>query len=314
MIKKILKIFGISLVVLIILSVIVRIIFSSISDKFQKGSSRTTLIPPSLQIYPAPSVERLTEVEKFFENPNSSLRLTDKDEQVNSESSNRLVVKTGTIRMVVKDINASIKSIIQYTESKGGWVVSSRITDTERVPSGNITVRVPATIFDEAMSYFKGLAEKISYEEIKGQDVTEEYIDLQSRLKNLESAEIQLLKIMERSGTIPDVLAVQRELTIVRGQIEQIKGRIQYLERNVEMATININLALLEELLPIPPVEKWRPGYVIKQAWNSLLGSLRSISYLLIWVGVYAIIWVPLLVIIWQVIKFWKRRKEINKI
>ncbi|MBD3208613.1 MAG: DUF4349 domain-containing protein [Candidatus Nealsonbacteria bacterium] len=226
------------------------------------------------------------------------------------EETSRLVVKTGTINMIVEDINGSIAKIVQYTEEKSGWVVNSRATESEEVPSGTIAIRVPAGIFGEAMDYFKGLAERVTYEGTSGRDVTEEYIDLQSRLRNLEAAEQQLLEIMERSGTIPEVLSVQRELTSTRNQIEQIKGRMQYLEESAEMSTISINLALSEELLPIPPAEKWRPAYVIKSAWSSLLGSLRSISYFLIWIGVYAIIWVPLGIIVWRIKRFLKKRKD----
>lgn len=289
MIKKILITLGISIVGLMVLGVIASIILSSLGGARQRVPFETPLAP-------------LTE------------KLTGETEQVSPENPFRLVIRTGTIHIVVKDIGGSVKSIIEYTEDKGGWVVSSEVTEKEKVPSGSITVRVPAEIFDEAMAYFKGLAEKVSYEGIQGQDVTEEYTDLQSRLRNLEATEAQLRKIMERSGTIPDVLAAQKELTTVRGQIEQTKGRIQYLEESAKMTTISINLALSEELLPIPPAEKWRPVYVIKQAWRSLLSSLRGISYLLIWIGIYAIIWVPLGIIVWQARKFWKRRKEIKKI
>jgi len=282
MAKKILIVLGIIIVGLVVLS----IIFTSLSSTRQK--SYIDLAPLTTE--------------------------KQAGEQITQEGTSRLVIRTGTINMVVKDITDSVKSIIQYAENKGGWVVSSGITEREEIPSGSITVRVPAEIFDEAMAYFKGLAEKVSYEGTQGQDVTEEYTDLQSQLRNLEATESQLLKIMERSGTIPDVLAVQRELTTVRSQIEQTKGRIQYLERSAEMATISINLALSEELLPIPSAEKWRPVYVIKGAWSSLLGSLGSISYFLIWISIYAIILVPLGIIVWQVRKFWKRRKEIKKV
>ena len=226
------------------------------------------------------------------------------------EAPNRLVIKTGTMSMVVKDIGSTVKNIVQYAEDKGGWVVSSSVTEREKVPSGSITVRVPSELFDEAITYFRGLAEKITYEGTRGQDVTEEYTDLQSRLRNLEAAETQLLKIMGRSGTIPDVLAVQKELTSVRDQIERTKGRIQYLEESAEMATVTVNLALSEELLPIPPSEKWRPKYILLQAWHSVLTALRSISYLLIWIGVYGLIWIPLGLIIWQVRKYRSKKKK----
>lgn len=230
-------------------------------------------------------------------------------EEISPEAPSRLVIKTGTLNIVVKDIESSVRKIIQYAEGKGGWVVSSSVTEREKIPTGSITVRVPVENFDEAIAYFRELAEKVSYEGTKGQDVTEEYVDLQAQLRNLEVTETQLLKIMERSGTISEVLSVQRELTNIREKIERTKGRIQYLERSAAMATITVNLALSEELLPIPPAEKWRPVYVFKRAWRSTLTTLRGISYLLIWILTFAIIWVPVAVIIWQVCKFWKKKK-----
>lgn len=242
-----------------------------------------------------------------------------------SEVSSRLVIKSGIINMVVRDIAVTVNNIAQYTEEKGGWVVQRTVSETEKVLRGSITVRVPAEIFEEAIKYFKGLAEKVSYESTQGQDVTEEYVDLQSRLRNLESAEVQLLKIMERSGTITDVLAVQRELTNVRSQIEQTKGRIKYLEESSEMATVNINLALSEDLLPIPEGAKWRPTYVAKQAWSSLLGTLKVLSYILIWLGIYLFIIIPAIIVIfilipaaftirWFIAKFLRKVKEKRKI
>ncbi len=293
---------GIAIVGLVILGAILSVILSSL------GGSRTGVTG----IYPRAS----SPVE--LKNPSLSDIFVQREggevEELDSDDSSRLVIKTGIIQMVVKNIALNVQSIIQYAESKGGWVVSSSVSEVEKVPAGSITVRIPAEIFDEGMNYFKGLAEKVSYEATQGQDVTEEYTDLQSRLRNLQATETQLLKIMERSGTIPDVLSVQRELTNVRSQIEQAKGRIQYLEESSKMATISINLALSEELLPIPPAEKWRPLYIAKQAWRSILGSLRAMSYLLIWLLVYAIIWIPLGVIAWQARKFWKNRKAINKV
>jgi len=229
-----------------------------------------------------------------------------------SEAPSRLVIKTGTMNMVVKNIKDSIEKIIKYTQEKGGWVVSSSLTELETIPSGFVTVRVPSENFDEAMVYFRGLAEKVTYEGTQGQDVTEEYVDLQSRLRNLEASEAQLLKIMERSGKISEVLEVQRELTRTREEIERIKGRMQYLEQSTKMATITVNLALSEELLPIPPAEKWRPKYVLLQTWKSVLGFWRGFSYFVIKVIVWAVVWIPFGVAIWFGRKTWKRKKEIK--
>jgi len=234
-------------------------------------------------------------------------------EQPSPETLSRLVIRTGTMNMVVKDIKDSINKIIKYAQDKGGWVVNSSLTEVETVPSGFVTIRVPSENFDEALTYFRGLAIRVTYEGTQGQDVTEEYVDLESRLRNLEATEAQLLKIMERSGKISEVLDVQRELTKVREDIEKTKGRMQYLERSVKMATITVNLALSEELLPIPPAEKWRPKYVLLQAWKSVLGFWRGFSYFAIKVIVWAVVWVPFGIVIWYGRKIWKKRKEARK-
>lgn len=222
----------------------------------------------------------------------------------------RLVIKTGSLNMVVEGVREVVQEIISYTQSRGGWVVESSVTEREEVPSARISVRVPAHAFDEAMSYFQTLAQKVTHEATSGRDVTEEYVDLQARLRNLEAAETQLLKIMERSGEISDVLAVHRELRNIRQQIEQTKGRIQYLEQSTKMATINVYLSLSEEFLPIPAAEKWRPFYVVKRAWHNALETLKVISYLLIWVVIYGIIWVPLVWIIWRLKRYFQERKR----
>ena len=227
-----------------------------------------------------------------------------------NDTASRMVIKSGSLSMVVKDVAKTAKDILEYTKEKKGWVVSSTIGEQELVPYGQITIRVPAEKFDEAMEYAHGLAEKVKYENTAGEDITEQYTDLKSRLRNLEAAEEELLNIMKRSGKIDDILAVQQELTRVREQIELLKGQMQYLDQSVRMAAITVNLALSEDLLPIPPAEKWQPVYVLKQAWSSLHNALRGISYFIIWLLVYAIIWLPLAVIVWAIWKLIKRHKE----
>lgn len=231
-------------------------------------------------------------------------------EEQSSELSSRLVIKTGNLNIVVKNIEDSVKKIIEYSQDKEGWVVTSNITEIEKIPSGIVIVRVPAEKFDEAITYFKGLAERVVFEGTQGQDITEEYVDLQSRLKNLEAAENQLLKLMERSGKLSEVLEVQRELTRTREEIELIKGRMQYLKESTEMATITVNLALSEDLLPIPPAEKWRPKYILLQAWKNVLSFWREFSYFLIRIIVWSAVWLPFGLVIWYGKKFWKKRQK----
>jgi len=219
--------------------------------------------------------------------------------------SSRLVIKSATLHLVVKNIEDTIRDISRYAEEKGGWVVKSNVEEKDGVPVGEISVRVPAKDFEESLSFIRKLGERVIFEEVKGQDVTEEYVDLQAQLRNLQAAESQLLKIMGRAGKISDVMDVFNELKSVREEIERIKGKIQYLEQSSAMSTINVKLALSEELLPIPPAQKWRPIYVAKRAWRSVVLILRGISYLIIWVAILGVIWVPIVGIVW-----WMRKNK----
>jgi cell division protein FtsL len=230
--------------------------------------------------------------------------------QTQAETPSRMIIKTGWLNLVVKDVLDTARKIAKFAEENGGWVVSSSISEHEKVPSGSITVRVPAEKFDEARDYFRSLAVRVTSERTQSQDITEEYVDLQSRLRNLEAAESQLLELMKRSGKISEILDVYRELTNIRQQIEQIKGRMQYLEQSVKMSSITINLALSEELLPIPPAEKWRPKYVLLQTWKGVLNFWKGFSYFLIRLIVWAQVWVPAVVIIYFGFRFWRKRKK----
>ncbi|MDO8568002.1 MAG: DUF4349 domain-containing protein, partial [Dehalococcoidales bacterium] len=107
---------------------------------------------------------------------------------------------------------------------------------------GAITLRVPSGDFGNIMKSLAGMAVEVTSQSTSAKDVTEEYVDLSAKLRNLEATEQQLLKIMQQAVKIEDILNVQRELTNTRSQIEQIKARTQYLERTSTTSLININL------------------------------------------------------------------------
>lgn len=227
-----------------------------------------------------------------------------------TDATPRLVIKTGELNIVVKNVVESAKKIITYAQKRGGWVIQSNIQEIEELPTANVVVRVPVEDFDEAITYIRGLATKVNYEKSEGQDVTEEYVDLESRLRNLEATEKQFLEIMKKATKIEDVLRVQTEISRIRGEIEQTKGRMLFLERSAKMATITVNLALSEELLPIPPAERWRPSYIAKRAWKSVVTFWKNVSYTVITFFVYAVIWLPIVIIVYLIVRFVRRPKK----
>ncbi len=222
--------------------------------------------------------------------------------------SERLVIKTGDLSLLVKNVRESVERMQKLATGLGGFVTRADITvvdEKKETLRGTVTVRVPDEKFDEALNTLKKDAVKVTSESISGQDVTEEYTDLQSRLRNLEATEAQLLKIMERAGEIKDVLAVQQELTRVREQIETVKGRINFLEESAAMSAITAHFATEEEELPIVE-EGWRPLATVKSALRSLVSFGQTIADKLI----FALVFFSPIIVIVLVVWFLRRTKK----
>jgi len=154
----------------------------------------------------------------------------------------RMIVRTGQMSIVVEDVTVAIERITELAQSTQGYVVSSNSwRDGERL-RGIITIRVPTAEFTNILTKISSIAVEVSSQTTSSQDVTEEFVDLTAKLKNLEATEQQLLKIMEKAEKVEDILAIQRELTNTRQQIEQIKGRMQYLEQTSATYLIEVSL------------------------------------------------------------------------
>jgi PKD repeat protein len=154
----------------------------------------------------------------------------------------RMVIRTGDIQMIVNQISVSLDSVTEIAARYGGYVISSQQWKEGDRNIGSISIRVLAENYVKAMADIRSLAKSVTTESTNSQDVTEEYTDLNSQIKNLEATETQLLKIMEGATKTEDILSIQRELTTVRGQIEQIKGRMLYLERTTSTSFINVRM------------------------------------------------------------------------
>ena len=214
----------------------------------------------------------------------------------------RKIVKTGSMTLEVGNITETMNEVAEMADELNGYVVSSYKHEYERGVSGRITIRVPFEKFDEAFARLRQLAVAVPYETTTAEDVTEEYVDLEARLDNLLATEAQYLALMEKAENVEDMLKVQRELSNVRGQIEQIQGRMQYLERTSEMALIEVTL---EETKPL--AGPWSASAAFQSAVRGLTTFGRGLATVLIWLGIFCWAWVPPLVI-------WLRRRRRAKI
>jgi hypothetical protein len=159
-----------------------------------------------------------------------------------SVPSERMVIRSAYLSLVVEDVSASIVQIGNLAASYGGYVVSSNVGEENNRLYGSISFRVDANRFNEALQALRDLAADVRSESTSGEDVTEEYVDLDASLRNLEASEAQLLELMKQAGTVEEILKVQQVLVDTRGDIEQTKGHMQYLEESSALAYISVSL------------------------------------------------------------------------
>ena len=197
----------------------------------------------------------------------------------------RIVLKNADLSIVVPDPATSMDNIVKMAERMGGFVVNSSLskytTDTGvEVPVAYITIRVPSDLLTDALDEIKGQTERpdvdVLSESINGQDVTAEYTDLQSRLKNLELSEKKLQEFLDETTKAEDWLVAFNRLTEIRGQIEVLKGQIRYYDESAAMSAISINLQAQEAVKPIT-VGRWEPKGVALEAIQRLIKTMRRI-------------------------------------
>ena len=219
-----------------------------------------------------------------------------------SQPADRLIVRNVSVSMLVDDISATLDSISALAGGVGGFVVSTQLSGEEESRLGSVSIRVPADQLDDVLNQIRDMAVRVLTEFSSSQDLTEEYVDLDARVRNLESAGQQFLDILESAETVEDTLKVQRELTTVRGQLAQLKGRMQYLERT--SATSLISVELRPASSPQQLVEPgWRPLETAKDAVRGLSSFGQGFADFAIRAGIFAPVWLPVLVAGWWLLR-----------
>lgn len=187
------------------------------------------------------------------------------------------VIKNGNLSLKVGSADWAVAEISNIVKQKGGEVFSTNFYEViKEQKSGFVTVRVPVDKFDEAISDIKKIAVQITSESTTGQDVTEEYTDLQAQLKNKKAEEESFVKILDTAGKIDDILSTTREIARVRGEIERLEGRIRFMDSQTDMSTITINLT--EDVTVAPINEGWRPWEVVKESVRELMSNIQDFA------------------------------------
>jgi hypothetical protein len=223
----------------------------------------------------------------------------------------RRVVKNASLDLLVKKAEDTAREVEKMIQDLGGFVSYSDIYEiSEGTKGGNVTIRVSVNKLGLALEAIRKLAIKVQRESINSQDVTEQYVDLEARLKNAQAEEAQYLQIMKQSQNVKDTLEVASRLADVRLRIEQIQGQLKYLSQQVDLSLISVSLT--EEADVQVFGLRWRPLFVIKQQLRQALNGLTNyvdsvISFifnlpvlilwlvscgLLVWTGWKTLIWI----------------------
>jgi hypothetical protein len=154
----------------------------------------------------------------------------------------RKIIQTATLDITVDAVSRNFEDVGNIAARLGGFVASSQFGNEGDRQTASITIRVPGDAYQDALVQLRKLGE-VKGEQSGANDVTEQYTDLQSRLKNLQSIEAQYVTLLQKAESITEVLTVQDRLNATRGEIEQVQGRINLLDHQTELATITVHLA-----------------------------------------------------------------------
>ena len=186
------------------------------------------------------------------------------------------IVQTSSVRISIRrgGFDETVDEARSIAAGLGGFVVSSSASQgsAERLVRGTLVLRIPAKSYADAMKSLAGLG-RVEGRQENGQDVSQEYVDLRARIRQLQAVESQLLQLLDRTDTVGEALAVQQQLSQVQLDLEQARGRLQYLGDQVAFSTISLELH--ERVLPVPKSGGGRFGIV--DAWSKAAAGFLAV-------------------------------------
>ena len=200
----------------------------------------------------------------------------------------RKIIQSTSVAIEVEEVGSSFQEIIRIAETAGGFVASSSFSNHDEEQIADVTIRVPANQYQAVLASIRGMG-TVTTENYDSNDVTEEYTDLQARLRTLNATEQRYLELLGQADEINEILLVQDRLDVVRGQIEQVLGRINLLEHLTDLATITVHLRP-ETAVVEAPVDGGgiNPLESASAAWETSLAALRVVAAVALIVVVFS--------------------------
>ncbi|MEM5804251.1 MAG: DUF4349 domain-containing protein [Candidatus Aenigmatarchaeota archaeon] len=186
------------------------------------------------------------------------------------------VIQNANILLEVKDVDTAFYGLKGIASDFNGFVADSSVTESYGTKSGYVVIRVPKESFNAAVEKVKTFG-TVKNEHVTADDITEEYVDLTSRLNSLKASEARLIALLDKAENVSDVMEIERELTNLRERIEALEGRIRYLDSRVDMSTITVNIR--------EPQGITSEFNLIEVLGESASGFIDSTSFIIVAVG-----------------------------
>lgn len=202
------------------------------------------------------------------------------------EAPTRMVIYQAELQLRVKNFESTISKLEQRAAALGGYIVQSNVSrEGNEEINGTLTIRIPQKHFQTFMKDAEGRAAEVIDRHVTGQDVSEEYIDLESRLKSKRAVEARLMEFMKNAAKTEDLLKISSDLSVVQEDIEKIEGRIKFLQNQTQFSTITVSL--YENKVVVPNLDKklntWeRTKKQFFSSTNTLLAVLSGLVVFLI--------------------------------
>ena len=289
---------------------------------------------PAEPAMPAPAMEAPVPVQDQSESTGGAgpvYEIADQSgENIIVQNTNRKIIKNADMRLLVKDTDVAIDRSTQIVTDLGGYIVSSRTWYQDyygnNLRYATITIGIPVDQFERALQRFRDLAVRVLDEKASGEDVTDQYVDLQSQLLNLEATRARIQEFLKDAKTVDEALRINQQLSDIEGQIEEIKGRMNYLADRASFSTITVNFEPEFPILtptPTPTITPtftprptstpvpWKPGETFTSAKRALTVSYQGIINFLIWLIVVILpILLPPILILWGLWRLVTRKSK----
>jgi hypothetical protein len=239
------------------------------------------------------------------------------------------IIKNADMQLRVADTDVAVDGVTQIAGDVRGYIISTRVWSQDyfgiSYNYATITLGVPVDQFETVLRRLRSLAVKVLNEQASGEDVTDQFVDLQSQLTNLEATRDRVRGFLDDARNVDEALKINQQLSQIESEIEDIKGKMNYIENRSAFSTITISIEpeLPDIVLtpsptatpaPVQPLGPWDPARTTSRATNTLVSAYRVLVDVLIW---FFIVLLPVLgppiLVVWLLRWYWRRRSRSDK-